>query len=212
MERMASVIVDKRNIIFLIFAALAIFCAFSRNWVKVCDDITAYLPDNTETRTGLDLMDREFTTFGTAQVMVANVTYDKALELKTGIEQIEGVKSVEFDESEDHYKDASALFDVTFVGDDFDPDSEEGLESVKQYLADYDLYISSEVGNPLEKIINQEMLVVDIIAVIIIVLVLLLTLVAIALTAALLMLFVSLSAHVITSVGEMLKELEALGG
>ena len=44
------------------------------------------------------------------------------------------------------------------------------------------------------------------------VLVLLLTLVAIALTAALLMLFVSLSAHVITSVGEMLKELEALGG
>lgn len=43
-------------------------------------------------------------------------------------------------------------------------------------------------------------------------LVLLLTLVAIALTAALLMLFVSLSAHVITSVGEMLKELEALGG
>ena len=32
------------------------------------------------------------------------------------------------------------------------------------------------------------------------------------LTAALLMLFASLSAHVITSVGEMLKELEALGG
>ena len=82
---------------------------------------------------------------------------------------------MEFDESEAHYSDASALFDVTFVGDDFDPASEEGLEAVKDYLAGYDLYISSEVGNPLEKIINQEMLVVDIIAVIIIVLVLLLT-------------------------------------
>ena len=175
MERLAGVIVDKRNIIFLIFAALAIFCAFSRNWVQVCDDITEYLPDNTETRTGLDLMDREFTTFGTAKVMVANVTYDTALELKEGIEGLEGGKSVEFDESEAHYSDASALFDVTFVGDDFDPASEEGLEAVKDYLAGYDLYISSEVGNPLEKIINQEMLVVDIIAVIIIVLVLLLT-------------------------------------
>ena len=64
MERLASLIVDKRNIIFLIFTALAIFCAFSRNWVQVCDDITKYLPDNTETRTGLDLMEREFTTFG----------------------------------------------------------------------------------------------------------------------------------------------------
>ena len=175
MERLAGVIVDKRNIIFLIFAALAIFCAFSRNWVKVCDDITEYLPDNTETRTGLDLMDQEFTTFGTAKVMVANVTYETALELKEGIERLEGVKSVDFDESEKHYSEASALFDVTFVGDDFDPDSEKGLEAVKDYLAGYDLYISSEVGNPLEKIINREMLVVDIIAVIIIVLVLLLT-------------------------------------
>ena len=175
MERVAAVIVDKRNIIFLIFAALAIFCAFSRNWVKVCDDITEYLPDNTETRTGLDLMDQEFTTFGTAKVMVANVTYETALELKEGIERLEGVKSVDFDESEKHYSEASALFDVTFVGDNFDPDSEKGLEAVKDYLAGYDLYISSEVGNPLEKIINREMLVVDIIAVIIIVLVLLLT-------------------------------------
>lgn len=175
MERLAAVIVDKRNIIFLIFAALAIFCAFSRNWVEVCDDITAYLPDNTETRTGLDLMEKEFTTFGTAKVMVANVTYETAMELKEGIEKLDGVKSVEFDESDSHYNDVSALFDVTFVGDDFDPKSEEGLEAVKAYLKDYDLYISSEVGNPLEKIINQEMLVVDIIAVIIIVLVLLLT-------------------------------------
>ena len=142
MERLAAVIVDKRNIIFLIFAALAIFCAFSRNWVEVCDDITAYLPDNTETRTGLDLMEKEFTTFGTAKVMVANVTYETAMELKEGIEKLDGVKSVEFDESDSHYNDVSALFDVTFVGDDFDPKSEEGLEAVKAYLKDYDLYIS----------------------------------------------------------------------
>ena len=43
MEQMAAVIVDKRNVIFLIFAAAAIFCAFSRNWVRICDDITAYV-------------------------------------------------------------------------------------------------------------------------------------------------------------------------
>ena len=175
MERVAELIVDKRNIIFLIFAAAAIFCAFSRNWVEICDDITKYLPEDTETRKGLDLMEQELTTFGTAKVMVANVTYETALELEQGIGRLEGVKSVEFDESENHYKDASALFDVTFVGDDFDKRSEEGLEAVQEYLAGYDLYINSEVGNPLEKIINQEMLVVDIIAVIIIVLVLLLT-------------------------------------
>ena len=175
MEQVAAVIVDKRNVFFLIFAAAAIFCAFSRNWVRICDDITAYLPDNTETRQGLDLMEREFTTFGTAKVMVANITYEKALELQHSLGQLEGVKSVEFDDSAKHYASASALFDVTFVGENNDPESEAGLERVKDYLSGYDLYLSSEVGNPLEAIIDQEMLVVDIIAVIIIVLVLLLT-------------------------------------
>ena len=175
MEQVAAVIVDKRNAIFLIFAAAAIFCAFSRNWVRICDDITAYLPDNTETRQGLDLMEREFTTFGTAKVMVANITYEKALELQHSLGQLEGVKSVEFDDSAKHYASASALFDVTFVGENNDPESEAALERVKDYLSGYDLYLSSEVGNPLEAIIDQEMLVVDIIAVIIIVLVLLLT-------------------------------------
>ena len=116
MERLATVIVDKRNVVFLLFAAAAIFCVFSRNWTEVCDDITAYLPDNTETRLGIDLMDKEFTTFGTAQVMVANITYDRALELQHGLGQLQGVKSVEFDASEKHYASASALFSITFDG------------------------------------------------------------------------------------------------
>lgn len=175
MERLATVIVDKRNVVFLLFAAAAIFCVFSRNWTEVCDDITAYLPDNTETRLGIDLMDKEFTTFGTAQVMVANITYDRALELQHGLSQLQGVKSVEFDASEKHYASASALFSITFDGENNDPESEAGLERVKEYLSGYDLYISSEVGNPLEAIINSEMLVVDIIAVVIIISVLLLT-------------------------------------
>jgi len=175
MERLATIIVDKRNVIFLLFAAAALFCAFSRNWVQVCDDITAYLPENTETRQGLDRMEAEFTTFGTAQVMVANITYEKALALQQELEQLEGVKSVAFDETEAHYASASALFSVTFVGENNDPESEAGLERVKDTLKAYDLYISSEVGNPLEAIINQEMLVVDIIAVIIIITVLLIT-------------------------------------
>lgn len=175
MERVAAVIVDKRNVFFLLFAAAAIFCAFSRNWVRVCDDITAYLPDHTETRKGLDLMEQEFTTFGTAKVMVANITYEKALELQEDLSRLEGVKSIDFDNSAKHYASASALFDVTFEGDNNDPRSEEGLALVKDFLSGYDLYLNSEVGNPLEAIINQEMLVVDIIAVIIIVLVLLLT-------------------------------------
>ena len=175
MDRVAALIVDKRNILFFLFAMAALFCAFSRNWVRVVDDLTRYLPADTETRQGLELMDREFTTFGTAQIMAANVSFSQAEELRARIEAVDGVKSVDFDGTPRHYASASALFSVTFDSTENDPISVDALARVQDLLADYDLYVSSEVGNPLKAIINSEMLIVDIIAVFIIVFVLLLT-------------------------------------
>lgn len=175
MERIATFIVDKRSIFFFMFLVAALFCAVSRNWVEVCDDITRYLPPDTETRQGIDLMDREFTTFATAKVMVGNITYDQALALSDQIAAVEGVKSVDFDDSEAHYASASALYSVTFDGGNDDELCIDALAEIQEKLNSYDLYVSSQIGNPLEAIIQSEMLVVDIIAVIIVVGVLLLT-------------------------------------
>ena len=175
MEKVATFIVDKRNFIILLFLAAAVFCAFSRNWVQVNDSLTDYLPDSTETRLGLELMEQEFVTYSTANVMVQNVAYEQALKLQSQLEEISGVKQVVFDESEAHYASASALFSLTFDGTDEDEVSIQALEEVKEALAAYDLHVSSNVGNPLKKIINQEMLIVDLIAVVIIITVLLIT-------------------------------------
>ena len=90
-EKIATVVVDRRNLIFFLYIGALIFSLFSSSWVKVCNDITEYLPPETETRRGLTIMDEEFTTFGTARVMVSNITYDKALELQEQLEAIEGV-------------------------------------------------------------------------------------------------------------------------
>ena len=175
MTRIATFIVDRRKFFFAIFLLLCVFCAFSRNWVEVDDLLTDYLGEETETRQGLELMNREFTTYATAQIMVQNVSFEQASALLPLIEETEGVKSVAFDETPDHYASASALFTVTFKGTDDDELSIDGLKAVQEKLAQYDLYVSSEIGNPLKAIIDREMLVVDLIAVVIIVLVLLFT-------------------------------------
>ena len=175
MTRLAAFIVDKRKLFFVLFLGMCIFCAFSRNWVQVNDTLTDYLGEETETRRGVDLMDREFTTYATAQIMVQNITYDQAEALLPLIEETEGVKSVAFDETTEHYADSSALFSVTFEGMNDDDVSIRALAAVEEKLQGYDLYVNSQVGNPLKAIINQEMLVVDLIAVVIIVLVLLFT-------------------------------------
>ena len=175
MEKIATFIVDKRNFFIAIFFAAAIFCAVSRNWVQVNDSLTDYLPETTETRQGVDLMNREFVTYSTAEVMVQNITYEQAAGIQEKMEKISGVKSVEFDETSDHYANASALFSVTFDGTDEDEVSILGLEQLKELLAPYDMSYSSNVGNPLKAIIDKEMLLVDLIAVVIIITVLLIT-------------------------------------
>lgn len=175
MQKVAAVIVDRKTFFFLTFIVMAIFCVFSRNWVNVNDDITSYLAKDTETRRGLDIMESEFTTFATANVMVSSITYDAAEKLAPKIGAIDGVHSVEFDATEAHYKNASALFAVTFDGDTTSEVSEKAMDEIKSLLADYVTYISSEVGNPMEQTIKSEMVVVLGIAVFIIIAVLLFT-------------------------------------
>ena len=91
MMKLATFIVDKRNLFFLLVVISVIFTMFSRNWVEVENDMAFYLPPESETRQGLDVMEDQFTTFGTARVMVANVTLDTARTLETQLSKLEGV-------------------------------------------------------------------------------------------------------------------------
>ena len=175
MEKLATLIVDKRNLIFLLYIFALIFCVIATGWVNVENDITTYLPDSTETRQGLTVMNDNFTTYGTARVMVSNITYDKAVQLEEQLEGIDGVDSIDFDETTDHYKDSSALFSVSFDGEVDDPRAEAAMDEIRAELAGYDTSIYTEVGYDSSADLQSEMSVIIVIAAVIIVLVLTLT-------------------------------------
>ena len=175
MYKLAEFIVDKRNLFFLIYIIALVFCIFSRNWVKVENDVTKYLPESTETRQGLTVMNDQFVTYGTAQVLLANISYDRAQEAADMIEDINGVTSVTFDNTEDHYKGTSALLDVTFDGEEEDQISIDAMNEIKDKLTGYDVYYSTSVANDDSANLESEMQVVTAIAAVIIVVVLLLT-------------------------------------
>lgn len=132
MEKLSTFIVDKRNLIYLIVVLLIIFSMFSRNWVEVENDLTAYLPDSSETKKALDVMEDQFITYGTAQVMVANITQEEAARLHDTLKEIKGVQSVDYDETTDHYNNFSALFSVTFEYDEKNDACLDSLEAVKE--------------------------------------------------------------------------------
>lgn len=175
MEKLAAFIVDKRNLIFLLYVFALIFSIVAMDWVNVENDITTYLGEDTETRQGLTVMNDNFTTFGTARIMISNITYAKAEALVDQIEAVDGVDSVEFDGTTDHYKDASALYTVTFDGEDMDDISIHALHQIEDMLSDYDLYVDTSVGVDSSADLAAEMGSILAIAAIIIVLVLTLT-------------------------------------
>ena len=175
MLKLATFIVDKRNLFFLITIIALIFSAFSRNWVEVENSLSFYLPEESETKQALDVMADQFTTYGTAQVMVANITYNEASDLNERIAQVKGVQSIAFDQTTEHYAHSSALFTVTFDYDETDDQCLASLDAVKELLSDYDIYVSTELGDTLAETIDAEVNVIMVYVAVIVVAVLILT-------------------------------------
>ena len=135
LQKFAALIVDKRNVFFLLYVFAIIFSLFSMNWVQVENDVTKYLPEDTETRLGIVAMNENFAAIATARVMVSNVPYDTATALSEQITAIDGVAMVTFDASAEHYRDATALLDITFADSPNDTKTLDALAQVRQTAA-----------------------------------------------------------------------------
>ncbi|MBM6724808.1 efflux RND transporter permease subunit [Pseudoflavonifractor phocaeensis] len=173
--KLARFIVDKRKAFYLVFIAAVLFSAASISKVQVNNDITSYLPPETETRRGLTIMEEEFITLGSANVMVSNVSYDTARELADQLAAVPGVSQVTFDDTQAHYKDSAALFTLSFDGEEADLATVAAMEQVLQVLDGYDVYPSTQIGRDESASLQKEMTVILAIAAAVIVVVLLFT-------------------------------------
>ena len=172
LARIARVIVDRRNLLFLFYVIAVAFSAFSMQWVDVENDITCYLDEDSKTRQGITVMNEEFTTFAMADVMISNISYNHAKEVADKIAELSAVASVMFENRDAFYKNSSALFVVLFNGEDTDPITLEGMASIRDIVEPYDSSISTTVGVDMVTQLTKEMTIVGILATIIVILVL----------------------------------------
>ena len=184
-EKISAHIVNKRKAFMVFFILAAVFSVFSSSWVKVSNKLSDYLPESTKTKQGLDIMDENFTTFGTAKVMVNNIDYEKALELSTKLKEIAGVSRVDFyDKSdsdyenkniEDYYKDFAALYTISFEDVEDSKLVQEAIVKVREGVSTYDNVVYTTIDKDDAKSLNEDMKVIGILVVIIIVGVLIFT-------------------------------------
>ena len=172
MKKIANFIVNHRNFIMVLFLIVIVYCVWGMGQVQIEYSITTYLPAKTDTKQALDIMDKEFVTFGTATLMIRNISFEDAQTLHDEIEKIDGVKSFSFNNTPDYYKNSCALFSITFDGDGNDEKSITAYDKIVEILKGRDVLISSPLVDTYADDLQKDVRFVLIIAVIIIVAVL----------------------------------------
>lgn len=141
--KIGDFIVNFRYLFLILFIGLFVFCFININNVKVNDSIVSYLPDKTETKSGLNIMEDEFGNLVTMKLMVSNLSLDKASNLKEKIVKIKGIDVVSFSGKEDSYKDKKALYTIQII-DATDDEINKITKEIKKIVQDESFSLYSE--------------------------------------------------------------------
>lgn len=143
LKKIPEGIVKLKWVFLVLFVALSIFGAVMIPRTKINYDLTGYLPAHCDSSTALELLKKEFDDKGMAYVMVKDVTPEKAGEIKTRLEQVEGVATVTYVESM-NYKNNSALYTVTLKDYDSTAGAFDAVKDVIDALSDEKAYLSGQ--------------------------------------------------------------------
>ena len=155
MRKITDFIIDKRHIILVLFIILTVVSVIVSKNVNINDDITKYLPSTSETRKGMDIMESEFEDIKSSSL---NVMFEGLEDSKKGetleyLKNIEGVSSVDYDETENYNKDNYTLYVINV--DDFD-DSELAsniYNEITNHFKDSKIYTSGAIADANTEII-----------------------------------------------------------
>lgn len=143
LKKIPEGIVKLKWVFLVLFVALSIFGAVMIPRTKINYDLTGYLPAHCDSSTALELLKKEFDDKGMAYVMVKDVTPEKAGEIKTRLEKVEGVATVTYVESM-NYKNNSALYTVTLKDYDSTAGAFDAVKDVIDALSDEKAYLSGQ--------------------------------------------------------------------
>ncbi len=145
MKKIANLIVKFSKLITILFVGLIIYSVVSIPKVNIEYSVTSYLPGSTDTKIALDIMDEEFVTYGTSTIIIRNISYEDASELKEQIVALDGVKDLPFENTEKYYKESSALFTITYDGTEDDEVCVNAYNQVISLMEGHDALVSSSL-------------------------------------------------------------------
>ena len=148
MKKITDFIIDKRHIILVLFIIFTIFSAFLSKNVKINYDIAKYLPPTSDTRIGMDIMEKEFSSVETSNlnVMFEDLTSEEKLSIKQELTSISGVKQVNYDETENYNKNKYTLYVIEVEGKSDSTIASNVYDTIKEKYKNKTLYTSGAIS------------------------------------------------------------------
>lgn len=165
MKKITDFIINKRYFILVTFIIVTIICGFLATKVKINDDITAYLPSDSETRIGMDIMEREFSSQNNSSslnIMFKNLDGDEIDSILNYLKGLEGVASVNYDNSDSYNKKEYTLF-VLNVNEPSDSKiAKDIFDNIADNYQDYEFFTSGSIATSNTPILPSWILIVSV--------------------------------------------------
>lgn len=140
-----KLIVHLRHYILGLFLALTVAGLFFIPQVTINYDGSSYLPEESNTKKALVVMDEEFGVYGACEVMVENISLMEAVELASELSALNGIQQVTFiPTQETYFHDEKALYQITFDSGNYDEETKTTLKALKDKLTTHDVYFRGE--------------------------------------------------------------------
>ena len=167
----------KRIVILIIVVLTTLLFSILIPKVETNYDLTTYLPQDSETREGIEILEDEFGVHSLIEVQINNITVDEVIAVKSFLEEIDHIEQIIWlDDYVDlsvvpislidaslkdaFYKDQKALMQISIGLDAYDLEVESVISHIKDELEVYDYALRGEALMNIENrhIANQEVI------------------------------------------------------
>ena len=168
MTRFFELIIRKKTAIIFVFLIVTALCGFLMMGVGQNYDMSKYLPEGSESKTGIDLLKKEFSYGGSALLLLKDKSIVEVSNIKTSVMAIEGVQTVIWldnvadlkqpielidEEVLNNYLNGNdALLQIVFLDDDYSDTTYDAIAHIKTVLGE-DAYLA---GNAIDAYANVQ--------------------------------------------------------
>lgn len=162
MHKFFEAIVKRKKIVIIVFILLAAVSGFLMLGVGQNYDMSVYLPKESESKTGIDILKEEFSYNGTAVIMLESKSIVDITDAKIQLSEIEGIdrvvwlddiyslkQPVEMIDPEilnNYYIDDNALLQIVFTEDDNSEVTRNAIDEIKSMFGDDIPMTGSAIG------------------------------------------------------------------